>query len=207
MELLILLIVGAALWYVIARRPTTVDLPRKADLSVLPEQFVVFDLETTGLRADSHEIIEIGAVRVNRDSANHETFQVLVKPRKKVPKKITEITGISQQMVEQDGVALEQAVAEFQEFAGDLRLVAYNAAFDMAFLRNAAARCGKEVRNPVSCALHMARRAWPSRQSYRLTDMAKGAGKSTSGAHRALNDCALTMGVYSAAAVTLGRMD
>ena len=60
---------------------------KKADLSMLPKQFVVFDLETTGLDPLKHEIIEIGAVKVNRDSDNHTTFQALIKPVKKVPKR------------------------------------------------------------------------------------------------------------------------
>jgi DNA polymerase III alpha subunit (gram-positive type) len=45
------------------------------DLSILPERFVVFDLETTGLDSAKHEIIEIGAVRVNRDFPVHDTTQ------------------------------------------------------------------------------------------------------------------------------------
>jgi len=53
---------------------------RAIGLSSLPERFVVFDLETTGLKAGQHEIIEIGAIRVNRDSNQHETFSALVMP-------------------------------------------------------------------------------------------------------------------------------
>jgi DNA polymerase-3 subunit epsilon len=74
--------------------------PKKIDLSILPEQFVVVDFETTGLDADKHEIIEIGAVRVNRDSNMHKTFSALIKPKNKVPKKIAEMTGITNEMLE-----------------------------------------------------------------------------------------------------------
>lgn len=200
MEVLGLLIVGVVLWLLFRSRE------KQPDISVLPEHFIVLDLETTGLRAESHEIIEIGAVRVNRDSNHHQTFQVFVKPTKKVPKKITEITGITQEIIDKDGVSLEQAICELQAFIGDLRLVCYNAEFDMAFLRQAAAKCGRSINNPVSCALLMARRAWPRRKSYRLTDLASGS-LSTSGAHRALKDCELTITVYGAAATTLGRLE
>lgn len=175
-----------------------------ADLSILPEQFVVIDLETTGLDPTKHEIIEIGAVKVNRDSDNHTTFQVFVKPTKKIPKKITELTSITQEMVEKDGVALESAMADLVSFIGGLRLVAYNAEFDMGFLRNAAARSGVVIDNPVSCALKMARRAWPGLKSYRLGDVSNPLGRPTDGgAHRALHDCTLTVTVYAAAASKL----
>lgn len=60
---------------------------QKVSLEHLPEQFVVFDLETTGLSPEKNEIIEFGAIRVHRDSVNHDTFQQLVKPSRKVPKK------------------------------------------------------------------------------------------------------------------------
>ena len=173
------------------------------DLSILPERFVVFDLETTGLDSAKHEIIEIGAVRVNRDSDAHETFQALVKPKRKVSKKITEITNITQEMLDKDGQSLSSAIAEFISFAGDHRLVSFNAEFDMAFLHNAASQSGLTIGNRTSCALKMARRAWPGRRSYRLVDLAKDGGLSITGAHRALHDCRLTMTVYASAASKL----
>jgi len=90
MEWLVLIIGAAAIWYFRRSRARP-----KVDLTHLPERFVVFDLETTGLDPSKHEIIEIGAIRVNRDSDQHESFQALVKPAGKVPKRITELTGIS----------------------------------------------------------------------------------------------------------------
>ncbi len=179
---------------------------KKADLSMLPEQFVVFDLETTGLNPTKHEIIEIGAVKVNRDSNNHTTFQALVKPSKKVPKKITEITGITQKMVDSEGEEMGSVLKEFVDFIGDLRLVTFNAEFDMGFLKEAAKSHGLLIKNPVSCALKMARRAWPGLQSYKLADLANMGGMSSKGNHRALKDCELTITVYTAAASKLGSV-
>lgn len=177
----------------------------RINLAPLPEQFVVFDLETTGLDPAKHEIIEIGAIRVNRDSSNHDTFQQLVKPSKRVPKKITELTGITQAMVDNEGEPLEKALREFLSFAGELRLVSFNAAFDMAFLHNAANKYSVTVSNQVSCALKMARRAWPGRRSYRLIDLAKDGHLSSAGTHRALGDCQRAMIVYAAAASQAGH--
>ena len=172
---------------------------KRVDLSSLSQRFVVVDLETTGLDPTRHEIIEIGAIRVNRDSDVHETFQVLVKPLKRIPKKITQITGISQDMVDHEGEPLEIAIREFAAFIGDLPLVTFNAEFDMAFLQNSAKQHNVVIGNPVSCALKMARRAWPGRQSYRLSDLAKDGGLSDEGTHRSLGDCQRALIVYTAA--------
>jgi DNA polymerase III epsilon subunit family exonuclease len=179
-------------------------LPRH-DLSVLPEQFIVLDLETTGLSPERNEIIEIGAIRVHRDSSHHDVFQTLVKPKKKVPKFITEMTGISQAMVESNGDPLEVALADFMEFIGDLPLVAFNAQFDMGFLRSAANRNGIVIKNRYACALKLSRRAWPGLASYRLDELSKMGSSSEEDTHRAVADCQRTMIVFAAAASEVGE--
>src|ERR1700730_16172196 len=93
----------------------------------------------------------------NRDSTGHQRFQVLVRPAKRIPRRITEITGITQEMVEKEGVGLESAMADFIAFVGNHQLVAFNADFDMAFLHNAASRFGQVINNPTSCALKIAK--------------------------------------------------
>jgi len=194
--IIIILIVGIYLFFRLRRR--------KVDLSMLPQQFVVLDLETTGLDPIKHEIIEIGAVKVNRDSDNHTTFQALIRPSKTIPKKITQLTGITQEMIDKDGENIDSVISEFIGFIGDLPLVAYNVEFDMSFLRNTAHKSGVSINNPTSCALKMARRAWPGLKSYKLSDLAKIGGLSSKGTHRVLKDCELTMTVYSSAASKLG---
>jgi DNA polymerase III epsilon subunit family exonuclease len=180
-------------------------LAADTDVSMLPEQFVVFDLETTGLHADRHEIIEIGAIRVNRDAEDHQTFQTFVRPTKSVPAKITEITGITNEMVQAEGIELAQALAEFRDFVGDLPLVAFNAPFDDAFLRAACANTASDhFANEVCCALKLARRAWPERESFRLSDIARDGNLPMDDTHRALGDCRRTMIVYAAAAREVG---
>lgn len=199
MEWLVIIAIAAiVIYFLLSRRRPQVSLAH------LPERFVVFDLETTGLDPEKHEIIEIGAIRVNRDSVNHDTFQSLVKPSRKVPKKITELTGINQAMLDAEGEPIESVLREFLSFVGDLQLVSFNADFDMAFLRNAAAKQSIYVTNPVSCALKMARRAWPGRKSYRLAELAKDGNLSSEGTHRALGDCQRALIVYTTAASKLG---
>lgn len=195
-------VVLAALWWVfMAARQTSAP----ADVSMVPQCFVVFDLETTGLDAGRHEIIEIGAIRVNRDADEHQTFQTLVRPNKRVPKRITELTGITDEMVRSDGLELVEALTEFRSFVGNLPLVAFNAEFDDAFLRAACASTSTDpFANEVCCALQLSRRAWPWRKSFRLTDIARDGNLSMGETHRALGDCRRTMIVYIAAAREVG---
>jgi DNA polymerase-3 subunit epsilon len=176
----------------------------KPDLSMLPKQFVVLDIETTGLDSSLDEIIEIGAIKVNSDSNEHPTFQTLVKPTRKIPREITQLTGITNAMVEKEGADIKTEIAQLIDFIGDLDLVAYNAPFDMGFLRNAAYKHNLEIRNKSHCALVAARKAWPSLKSYKLTELAKLNGRPVEGHHRALQDAEFTIIVYTAAASTLG---
>ncbi|MCL6741804.1 3'-5' exonuclease [Sphingomonas sp. RB56-2] len=202
MEWVILLAVLVVLWWIYSTAKKTAPV---ADVSMVPKRFIVFDLETTGLDAGRHEIIEIGAIRVNRDSDMHETFQTLVKPGKRVPKRITEITGITDDMVRADGLALAEALSEFRDFVGDLPLVAFNAEFDDAFLRAACASTSSvPFANEVCCALQLSRRAWPWRKSFRLADIARDGNLSMDDSHRALGDCRRTMIVYISAAREVG---
>lgn len=180
--------------------PAPFSPQRGMDLSAVPERFVIFDLETTGLSPTQHEIIEIGAIKVNSTSNFYETFQMLVKPKNRIPKMITRINGISQEMVDRDGEPLEQAIREFSEFIGSLPLVAFNASFDMSFLQTAANRHGFAVGNRYMCALEMARRAWPGRSSYKLPDLARDGHLSDEDTHRALGDCKRTLVIFTAAA-------
>ena len=172
---------------------------------ILPERFIVFDLETTGLKSEFHEIIEIGAIRANRGSDLHETFQALIKPTKKIPQKISELTGITQDMVNKEGSSLETILPQFLEFIGDLPLVAYNADFDMAFLRAAIKKTQirRQLKNSVFCALKMAREAWPGLPSYKLTYIAKTAHLEDDDTHRALGDCKRALFVFGGALETL----
>ncbi len=199
--LLTLIILAAIGYWLYSGSRASASAP--IDISHLPDQFVVFDLETTGLDASKHQIIEIGAIRVNRSSDTHDTYQNLVRAKRKLPKKIVELTGITDELLKSDGVPLEDALNAFADFLGDLRLVSFNADFDLAFLHNAATEHGLEFRNPTSCALKMARRAWPKRASFRLNDLARDGNLSMSNQHRALGDCERALHVYIAAASKL----
>ena len=171
----------------------------------LPEHFVILDLETTGLSPEADEIIEIGAIRFNRDQINQATFSTLVKPGKRIPRRITEITGITQGMVNEGGLTVADALSGFIDFIGDLPLVSFNADFDMGFLWNAAKRQGLAIENRYACALKLARRAWPGLPSHRLVDLAKIGNLSDDDTHRALGDCKRAVVIFASAVGEIGE--
>lgn len=180
---------------------------QQISIDSLPDSFVVFDLETTGLDASQHEIIEIAAIRFKKGRTAHETLQALVKPKGAVPLKITALTGITQGMVDRDGDPIRDALEEFRSFFGDLRLVSFNTEFDMAFLQAAAKNNGlPPFRNPTSCALKLARQAWPNRKSYRLDALSSDGQFNSGTAHRAMEDARRALIVYAAASAAINTM-
>jgi DNA polymerase III subunit epsilon len=171
---------------------------------MLPEQFVIYDLETTGLNCENHEIIEIGAIKASRDSDLHVTFQTLVMPVGRISAKITQITGLDRTALKNGGIPIKEALENFIEFVGDLPMVAYNEQFDHGFLENACQTNGLPVlKNKRHCALKMARRAWPRLGNYKLSSLAKVGGLAMDNEHRALGDCRRTLIVFVAAAQVL----
>ncbi len=183
-----------------AARPSSQTLQIKG----LPAEFIVLDLETTGLDPATDEIIEIGAIKANRETGAQTRFQSLVRPNRDVPRKITKLTGISQAMVDIEGRQLAGVLTEFVGFIQNLPLVTFNAAFDMGFLQNAARRHGFSISNRYTCALQLARRAWPTLPSHRLVDLARVRNLPNDGTHRALGDCGRALLIFEAAASACG---
>ena len=100
---------------------------------LLTEEFVAFDLETTGLNSREDKIIEIGAV-VMKDGKEIDRFQTFVDPHQKLENVTTELTGITDAMLK-GAPAIEEILPKFIEFVGDRVLVAHNADFDTGFIQ------------------------------------------------------------------------
>lgn len=155
-------------------------------------EFVVFDLETTGLSAIRNRMCEIGAVRV-RALAIEDTFETLVNPGSALPPNIAALTGIRDADLRR-APRPELAVRRFLGFAGDASLTAHNARFDMAFLEREVERLtGRRVAAPVVDTVWLARRLLQRRsERFSLAALAHFFGTSTSPCHRALPDAVAT---------------
>ena len=107
------------------------------------DEFVVFDLETTGFSADVDQIIEIGAVKI-KNGEIVDKFSTFVNPKVPISFKIENLTGINDSMVI-DAPVIEEILPKFLEFCKDAVLVAHNAEFDTSFIINKAEKMGIET--------------------------------------------------------------
>jgi len=156
-------------------------------VSLEPSDYVSFDFETTGLNPKSNEIIEIGAVRVI-NGREFRAFRCVVKPDKPVPKEISALTGITPADLS-NGLSLDQAINDFISFIGNSTLVAHNAEFDSAFLREALVKLDLEdVDNEIIDTLQLAKKRYPHLKSYRLCDLADYLSIEVEASHSALSD-------------------
>lgn len=172
------------------------------------QDFVAFDLETTGLDFKSEEIIEIGAVRV-REGKVEETFSRVVRAARPVTAFLTSLTGITAAEVAEGGDPA-QALTEFFAFCGDLPLVAHNSSFDLHFLEKTSQAAG--LTHPaVACfdTLLGARAAWPWLPTHKLESLAEtfaldGAAEP---AHRASNDARVAAALFLAIQREIERVE
>jgi len=158
--------------------------------------YVVFDLETTGLSSGYDDIIEISAIRVRNGEIEQE-FSTLVNPGRLIPYQVSLVNHITDEMVE-DAPNIETALSEFLSFIGDDILVGHNIhSFDMKFIcRDAERLFGETIGNDYVDTLYLARAYLPEMKKHSLSELSRHYGISTAGAHRALNDCRMNQQVY-----------
>ena len=160
------------------------------------EGFIVADLETTGLSPQKDEIIEFGALHVIKGEIA-DRISLLVKPEKAVPKSVQKLTGITEKLLEQEGIPLKDALKQFLQFAGTRKIVYHNAGFDRAFLRNACENCGCNFPNqPYVDTMALAKQELDEVDNYKLETVTNYFGWNTKQTHRALQDCEMTLFVY-----------
>ena len=142
------------------------------DYSLLDQEYVVFDTETTGFYVGSDSMIEIGAVKI-KSGEIVDRFDEFIDPKRPIPKKITDLTNITDDMLA--GHDDEETVTKrFLDWTGDLPMVAHNAKFDIGFIN---AACEKynlgEFNNTVLDTMSMARMLHPEWPNHKLTTLAR----------------------------------
>ena len=157
--------------------------------NVMNKQYVVFDLETTGLDADSDQIIEIGAVRVEKGRITDKYHQ-MVNPKILIPKAASDKNHITDDMVK-DAPTIDQVLPDFLAFVGSDILAAHNGGFDASFLDNACKRhhfaAPEKYFDTMRLSVY-----WPNLPNRKLETFLKAAGIHNNDAHRALSDAQCT---------------
>ena len=161
----------------------------------LDGEFIIFDIETTGLSVLQEKITEIGAVRMQKGEIT-ETFSTFVNPEKHIPEKITELTGISDQMVE-DAPSEHDAVKAFLDFCGENAIVvAHNAGFDTGFIKAAAERNGLAYTLSHIDTLVLSRGLFPQLSKHKLDTIAKHLKLGSFNHHRACDDAMMLAKIF-----------
>jgi DNA polymerase-3 subunit epsilon len=157
--------------------------------------FVVVDLETTGLKPGPAAITKIAAIQVSNGQFATE-FHSLINPGRKVPMAITQLTGITDDML-RDQPRIDTIFPQLHAFLGSSVVVAHNADFDFRFLNFDARRLlSAPLLNPSLCTLKLAKRLLPSLRSRSLDAVAAHLGVSRLNRHRALGDARTTSEIF-----------
>lgn len=158
------------------------------------DEFVVFDIETTGLSPLSCKITEIGAVLVKNDEVL-AVFNTFVDPEIPIPPEITELTGIDDSMVK-GAPKTQEAVQSFLDFIGDRMLVAHNASFDISFIRKAASDYDLVFTNAYLDTVSMSRFVNPDLKRHKLNHIAEYFGLGDFNHHRASDDAEMCARIF-----------
>lgn len=171
-------------------------MSKKKSTPLAWSEFVVIDIETTGLSPDRDEIIEIGAVKViNNEVADQ--YHSMVKIKGKLPSITSDLTGINDEILRKDGRPLNEVLPEFLEFAKDMPVIAHNSDFDYSFLRAACAKHNLPLfSNRRLDTLTLARRYIDNVRNYKLETLLEHFNIPYSKLHRSLGDCFATMQLF-----------
>lgn len=158
------------------------------------KDYVVVDLETTGLSAKDNRIIEIGAIKV-KEGQVQEIFETFVNPGCAIPKRITEVTGISDSMVA-EAAYIETEIVRFIDFSEELPLIGHNLIFDFSFLKVNAVNNRLAFERVGIDTLKIAREKLAELPSKRLDYLCHYFGIPDENHHRAVNDAKVTYELY-----------
>lgn len=179
----------------------------------LPQDYIVIDIETSGLDYEYNNIIEVAAIKYS-NGIEVETFSSLVKPPKQqifypsqnngdgelisryIDEFIESLTGITNEMLESAPLP-DEVIPAFLDFIGDSVLIGHNVHFDINFLYDAAvSTCNHPLSNNFIDTLRIARKVFPDLEHHRLADISIACETPAYNAHRAEADCRTTAACY-----------
>jgi DNA polymerase III epsilon subunit family exonuclease len=162
------------------------------------ETFTAFDTETTGLKAELGHVIEIGAIKFNKNGI-FKTYGTLINPVEQIPWQVTQINNISNEMVA-DSPIFEQIAPDFLDFIADSTLIAHNAGFDIAFINTELSRAElPTLRSPAVPAIDtvkLAQSTFPLMKNHKLQYLAEQFKIDSGNAHRATDDARVCMEIF-----------
>jgi len=159
------------------------------------KDYTVLDLETTGLSKNRHRITEIAAVKYNGRRKVGE-FHSLINPECKIPRFITKLTGIDDELVK-DAPIISKILPEFIDFLGSSTIIAHNASFDYGFINyNVLLHLHYNFLNETLCTRKLANRLLPDLPSKRLSCVCEHFDLVNERAHRAMSDVKVTSKIF-----------
>lgn len=167
-------------------------------IKIKSAEFIVFDVETTGLSPlDGDRIIEIAAIKI-KDLKPVATFHSLINPRRDIPASATNVNRITGDMLT-DAPTAEEFLPGLIDFIGGGCVVGHNVKFDLNFVCYELSLHGRRLRDetPAIDTLKMAKALIPYLSSYKLSHIAGALGITIGETHRALSDTQLTVDVLS----------
>lgn len=164
-------------------------------ITTFPDDYTIIDLETTGLSSQYDSIIEVGAIKI-RNNQISGTYQQLINPGFEISDFITDLTGISNEMLE--GMpSIEEKIDEVIDFISDDIVVGHNVNFDINFIYDNLYRIkNKEFSNSYIDTMRFSRKLHKELRHHRLADMADLYNIEDNNAHRALGDCYTTLSLF-----------
>ena len=160
---------------------------------VQKESLVFLDFETTGLDVGKDALTEVGAIKIDEEGYEH-TFQMFIKPPCEISEHITQLTGITNDMVH-DAMSVDTVMTQFMDFAGNAKMIAHNVDFDLMWLVTTCLKYDIPMQNnTVGCTLKWAKSSQESSSS--LGALSKKYAIKHLNAHRALADAVVTKELY-----------
>jgi len=151
-------------------------------------RYVILDVETTGLDYELDRVIEVGMIKVENDQIIDD-YQRFIHSDKKIPAEIISLTGITEGMIDRDGISESQVLNEIKKFIAGNTVVGYNVQFDISFIEK---MCERQSFNNFifKCKdiLRISRRKLQL-ANYKLETVARACGVEIVQKHRALEDC------------------